>query len=186
MLALATSAAGVVTAEESTRMARHLPVLQNQDPEDLAAEQRSPGNWVVVGALLAFTIWLPLLLVAQYVSAKWVLSLANQGDPDLARVALAQLTPILLSLALANASAGALVGRFGGQARVLHAALAGALMASGVAGFTLLMGVFASLAGALPAVVVLLLTSTACAALGGWLGVKRRPNALAKSPKRAK
>ncbi len=160
-------------------MARHLPVIQTPDPEDLEAEQRSPGNWVLVGALLAFTIWLPLLLIAQYVSAKWVLSLAEQASPGVAQVAIAQLGPILASLGIANASAGALVGRFGGRARAAQAALAGALMAAVVSVFTLIMGVFPSLLAALPALLVLLVVSAACAALGGWFGVKRRPNAAA-------
>lgn len=156
-------------------MVRRLTVLQNPDPEDQEAAERSPRAWVGVGAILGFTCWLPLVIVAQWLSGRLVLWVSN--DPEAGALALlaAHLGPLLISLVLATGFAGALVGRFGGRARALHAGGSGLLMAAAVALFTLWAGSFPSLAVALGGIAVLLAVSTLSAWLGGLIGVRRRP-----------
>ncbi|MEZ4374126.1 MAG: hypothetical protein R3B07_25115 [Polyangiaceae bacterium] len=162
-------------------MARHLPVIQNQDPEDAAAEERSPRGWVVVGAMLGFTLWLPLLMIAQWVSAKWTLAVSSDGAPSYDTLLLIQLGPVFLTLMIATGGAGALVGRFGGRARALHAALSGLAMAVGVGALAVLSGSFPSLLVALLGTLILALVATSSGYVGGRLGVRRRPSIKPKA-----
>ncbi|MCA9632205.1 MAG: hypothetical protein KC766_31345 [Myxococcales bacterium] len=156
-------------------MARHLPVIQNQDPEDAAAEERSPRGWVMVGAMLGFTMWLPLLMIAQWISARWTLAVTADGAPAHDTLLLIQLGPVLTSLMIATGGAGALVGRFGGRAGAGHAALSGLTMALGVGALSVLIGAFPSWLVALLGTAVLAAFATGAAFLGGRYGVRRRP-----------
>lgn len=156
-------------------MARHLPVIQNQDPEDQAAAERSPRGWVVVGAMLGFTLWLPLLMIAQWISAKWTLALTADGAPSVDTLLWVQLGPVFLSLMIATGGAGALVGRFGGRAGAKHAALSGLSMALGVGLLSVLIGTFPSWVVALVGTTAIAVVASGAAYVGGRYGVRRRP-----------
>ncbi len=156
-------------------MVRRLTVLQNPDPEDQEAAERSPRAWVGVGAILGFTTWLPLLIVAQWLSGRLVLWVAGNPEASSSSLLAAHLGPLLVSLAFATGFAGALVGRFGGRARAVHAGGSGLVMAVAVALFTLWAGSFPSLVVALGGISVLLAVSSLSAWLGGLIGVRRRP-----------
>lgn len=165
-------------------MVRRLPVLQTSDTD----EERPPWHWVFIGAGFVFTLWIPLAIVAQWLSRMLASSLVDLGDahavvrfnataPAGQRVllSLVLIGPLVVSFVVACVAGGMLVGRFGGRAGPREATLAG-LLAAGVAWFVALIG------GALSpwsiAVSSLALLGGAGAGLtrlGGWLGRRRRP-----------
>ncbi len=167
-------------------MVRRLPVLQN--PASGADEERPAWQWVPIGAGFVFTLWIPLAIVAQWLSRVLAASLVDLGDAQAvarfnatasggqrALLSLLLLGPLALSFVIACVAGGMLVGRFGGRASAREATLAG-LLAALVAWLAALVG------GALSpwtiAVSSILLLGAAGALLtrlGGWLGRRRRP-----------
>jgi hypothetical protein len=98
---------------ESNKPRRRLPVLNAKD--DDAPEERPGWHWIVLGAAATLLVW---LLLASLVNA------ALRGtSPLVALVANA------LALGASAALAGAMIGRFGTKARMLHATMAGAATA---------------------------------------------------------
>jgi hypothetical protein len=125
-------------------MAKHpvrLPVIQNapSDPENVPP--RSAGQWVMVGAALILTLWMPLLVVALWVAQRavaWSAQRATQAagaralapQLDAWWMALAGAGPLAMSFIVSCVAGGALIGRFGSAARRPHATLAGASAAA--------------------------------------------------------
>jgi len=141
---------------------RRLPVLKAPpgDGED-GATARPPWQWVGFGALAIFVVWLPLAFLAAWIASRLN---ASGGAPVGAVVVLAA------GLALAALAGGYLVGRWGTSGvGVREAALAG--LASAIIASALAFGAPGSLWGALATVVV----AVPFAALGGRLGLRRRP-----------
>lgn len=166
-------------------MVRRLPVLQNSASggDD---QQRPPWHWVLIGAGFVFTLWIPLAIVAEWLSRALARSLVDLADaqavahfnataPTSQRVllSLVLLGPLTLSFVAACVLGGMLVGRFGTSAGAREATLAG-LLAAGVAWLVALVG--GALAPWTVAVSSLALLGGAGAALtrlGGWLGRRR-------------
>lgn len=152
-----------VTVVCTEPMVRRLPVLQTSTSEDDLAAQRPPWQWVLIGAGMCFVSWLPLLVIADW--ARGRLSPPNWAGAVL----------YLLSLFVASALGGALVGRFGGRARTPQAATAGGLLGLGI----WLLALALAPAGARDAIfagLVLLPVTVLGAGIGGWFGVRRRPS----------
>src|SRR6478735_12640142 len=105
-------------------MVRRLPVLQNQDTDDAAAARRPRWQWVLIGAGLVITLFLPLSWLGVWLGA-W-LSRVARGAGGATPIVLGVL-PVALSFLIACGGAGALVGRFGGRAKGREAALSGSL-----------------------------------------------------------
>jgi hypothetical protein len=141
---------------------RRLPVLKvpSGDGED-EATARPPWQWVGFGALAIFVVWLPLAFFAAWIASRIN---ASGGSPVVAVIVLAA------GLALAALAGGFLVGRWGAAGvGVREAALAG--LASAIIASALAFGAPGALWGALSTVVV----AVPSAALGGKLGLRRRP-----------
>ena len=173
-------------------MARHLPIV-NQKPAPAPGtvdapdegDDRPPWHWSGIGAALVFVLWLPLAMVGQWLSQlalSLLLPADQEGDMSAflrsasatlrAEVRVATVLPHALMFALAAVAGGALVGRFGGQAGVREASVAG-LSAATVA--WLLTALSVGLSGTwilwFPAAVI----GFSCAWLGGRLGFRKRP-----------
>jgi hypothetical protein len=141
---------------------RRLPVLKTASADgDDDATARPPWQWVGFGALAIFVVWLPLAFLAAWVASRMN---ASGASPVAAVVVLAA------GLAVAALAGGFLVGRWGATGvGVREAALAG--LASAIIASALAFGAPGSLWGALATVVV----AVPFAALGGKLGLGRRP-----------
>jgi len=143
---------------------RRLPVLKlpSDDGGD-EATARPPWQWVGFGALAIFVVWLPLAFLAAWIASRMD---ASGASPVAAVVVLAA------GLALAALAGGFLVGRWGASGvGVREAALAG--LASAIIASALAFGAPGALWGALATVVV----AVPFAAVGGKLGLRRRPGA---------
>jgi len=142
---------------------RRLPLLKT--PADGGGEddapERPPWQWVGFGALAIFVVWLPLAFLAALAATRLG---GVEGSPVFAVAVLAS------ALAIAALAGGLLVGRWGAPGvGVREASLAGlstALVASALA-----WGTPGAWAGGLTTIAV----AVPCAALGGWLGLRRRP-----------
>ena len=138
---------------------RRLPVLGTQSPEP--DEERRPWQWVAFGTVMIFVAWLPLAYAAAALVARW--------DPGAqgARSA-GPLVAMLLPLVLAALGGGFLVGRFGKPAGVREALLSG--LATGIVAvlLTAASGPFS------PAFLLVVAIATACAGVGGAIGVRGR------------
>ncbi|MBX3125398.1 MAG: hypothetical protein KF718_01705 [Polyangiaceae bacterium] len=158
-------------------MVRRLPVIQNRSSEDDEASARPRSHWIAIAAGLAFTIWLPLVVVATWLGG--VVSATYLGaEPEPARAGTALLLlalPIVVSFALACLAAGALVGRFGVRTTRRDAALAGALTALLASGLAALGDAFDQPTTALAVVALLAAVGAGAAALGARLGRPRAP-----------
>jgi hypothetical protein len=141
---------------------RRLPVLKvPSDDGDDDATARPPWQWVGFGALAIFVVWLPLAFLAAWIASRLN---ASGASPVAAVIVLAA------GLALAALAGGFLVGRWGASGvGVREAALAG--LASAIIASALAFGAPGALWGALATVVV----AVPFAALGGKLGLRRRP-----------
>jgi hypothetical protein len=141
---------------------RRLPVLKvpSADGDD-EATARPPWQWVGFGALAIFVVWLPLAFFAAYFASR----LDAAGASPVGPVAV-----LAAGLAVAALAGGFLVGRWGAAGvGVREAALAG--LAAAIIASALAFGAPGSLWGALATVVV----AVPFAALGGKLGLGRRP-----------
>jgi len=145
---------------------RRLPVLQNPDTDDAAAARRPRWHWVLIGAGFVITLFLPLSVVGVWIGA-WL----SQASPS--RIVLGA-GPVALSFLAASASAGALVGRFGGRAKAREAALSGALGAGLSWLLALLGGSLTPWLVALSSLVLLVAFGAGAAFLGAKLTLARR------------
>lgn len=156
---------------------RSLPLLQEPSGED-PLPSRAPWQWVALGTVAIFVVWLPLAAACQALAARIVSHwLGTFASPEEAALALARVdsdirlraTVVLVGfplvgLVVASFGGGALVGRWGGSAGVREAALSGASAALIAALLTLLSGAlsWAPLLAIPPAALA--------AAVGGALG----------------
>jgi len=141
---------------------RRLPVLKlpSDDGGD-EATARPPWQWVGFGALAIFVVWLPLAFLAAWIASR----MNDAGASQVGAVVV-----LAAGLALAALAGGFLVGRWGASGvGVREAALAG--LASAIIASALSFGAPGSLWGALATVVV----AVPFAAVGGKLGLRRRP-----------
>lgn len=165
---------------------RRLPVLQNNPDAD--GPQRPPWQWVAIGAVLAISIWIPLLTVSLWLRSRLLAGVLPAGATELAArvesagpgeklaLGLSALVPVVVPWILGCGAAGALVGRFGGIARRRHAAYAGLLAATLAIVVAILGGALRSVAALLSSGVVLAASAAAAAWLGGKFGERRRPS----------
>ena len=163
---------------------RRLPVLQEKEPEpsppDDDDEKRPPWHWVGFGTVAIFAAWLPLSYVAGWFVRRGVGPYvggattpeemaakieALDGDQRV-RLALIQMLPHVLALALGAFAGGFLVGRFGPGVR--EATMAGAMTA------IIAMTLAGAQTGFSPASLVALLIGVAFAWLGGRSGVRSK------------
>ena len=168
---------------------KRLPVLQPKASEDAAAEQRPRWQWIAIGALLGFTLWMPLLMVALAVRARAIGAFVDTTSPEafaatssalsggqLAMLYAGSTVPVLLSLAIACGVAAGVVGRFGGRTAPSDA------LWSGVAVALVAWLLAAGLGPPLPptiaagALVLLLGAGAGSAKAGGAWGARRRPS----------
>ncbi len=153
-------------------MVRRLTVLQNQDTDDAAAARRPRWQWILIGAGLVLTLFLPLSLLGVWLgSALSQTALRQQSGAT--RIVLGAL-PVAVSFFGACAGAGALVGRFGGKAKAREAALSGALGAFGAWALAALGGSLSPVVVALSALVVMMAFGAGAAFAGARLALPRR------------
>ena len=144
---------------------RRLPVLKTPAEGDDEAPARPPWQWVGFGVLAIFVVWLPLAILAGLVAVRLG---GFASAPALAVVELAS------ALAIAATAGGFLVGRWGAAGvGVREAALAGLAAAIVAAGLSL------GSPGALSGAIVTIAVAVPFAALGGWLGLRRRASGSA-------
>ena len=149
-------------------MVRRLPVLQNPDTDDAAAARRPRWHWVLIGAGLVITLFLPLSWLGVWLGA-WLGRSGSGGTQVVLGVA-----PVALSFLVACGGAGALVGRFGGRAKAREGALAGALGAFLGWGLAALGGSLSPWIIAVSSLAVLLTFGAGAAFLGARWGLTRR------------
>ena len=153
-------------------MVRRLPVLQNQDTDDAAAARRPRWHWVLIGAGLVITLFLPLSLLGVWLGG--VLSRAAPGAEDHGFRIVLGVLPVALSFLIACGAAGALVGRFGGKAKAREAAVSGALGAFAGWGLAALGGSLTPWLVALASLAVLVILGAGAAFVGARLTLARR------------
>jgi hypothetical protein len=155
-------------------MVRRLTVLQNQDTDDAAAARRPRWQWVLIGAGLLITLFLPLSWVGVWLGA-WLSRAASNGDgASGATPIVLGVLPVALSFLIASAGAGALVGRFGGRAKAREAALSGSLGALLGWGLAALGGSLSPWLVALVSLAVLVICGAGAAFVGASLTLSRR------------
>ncbi|MEI9953946.1 MAG: hypothetical protein WDO74_34470 [Pseudomonadota bacterium] len=156
-------------------MVRRLPVLQNQDTDDAAAARRPRWQWVLIGAGLVITLFLPLSWLGVWLGA-WLSGAASGGASGAsgATPIVLGVLPVALSFLIACAGAGALVGRFGGKAKAREAALSGSLGALIGWGLAALGGSLSPWLVALVSLAVLVTFGAAAAFVGARLTLSRR------------
>ena len=148
---------------------RRLPLLKT--PADGGGEddapERPPWQWVGFGALAILVVWLPLAFLAALAATHLG---GVEKSPVFARGVL------VASLVVAAVAGGFLVGRWGmGGVGVREAALAG--LSASVVASVLAWGAPGAAEGAVAittGTIVVLAVAVPCAALGGWLGRRRR------------
>jgi tRNA-(ms[2]io[6]A)-hydroxylase len=131
---------------------RRLPVIQQTDTDDAAAASRPRWQWCLIGAGLASTMWMPLAVLT-----------APLG-----------MLPLIVCFGISAAAAGALVGRFGGQAGKREAGISGVIAAFGVTCLAGLGGAGLSPSGLVTVALVLAVVGAVAGFAGGHFGVKRR------------
>jgi hypothetical protein len=159
-----------------------LPVLPTDEE---SGPPRPAWQWVALGTFAVLVVWLPLAAIFQTLAARLVAhQIGALASPEEATAAIARLAPagrVRVALALGGLQAaalaiaallgGMLIGRWGGQAGVRHAALAGSC-ATGIA-----LAVAVVRTGPSWAALVALVIGTLAAALGGHVARSRRPSA---------
>jgi len=156
-------------------MVRRLPVLQNQDSDDAAAARRPRWQWVLIGAGLVVTLFLPLSWLGVWLGA-WLSRLASDGASAAngATPIVLGILPVALSFLIACGGAGALVGRFGGRAKAREAALSGSLGALIGWGLAALGGSLSPWLVAVVSLAVLVSLGAGAAFVGARLTLARR------------
>ena len=153
-------------------MVRRLPVLQNQDTDDAAAARRPRWQWVLIGAGLVITLFLPLSWLGVWLGA-WLSRVASRGASGATPIVLG-VVPVALSFLIACGGAGALVGRFGGRAKAREAALSGSLGAFIGWGLAALGGSLSPWLVAVASLAVLVTFGAGAAFVGARLTLSRR------------
>ncbi len=174
-------------------MVRRLPVIQTEEAEDEAAARRPKWQWVAIGSLIAFVLWMPLLMLASLVRASLVVRIVGGTDAvavsafaesasplSHALLSAATVLPVLLSLATACALGGSLVGRFGGASRAREGAKAGLLVSGAAWSMAAGAGVLPGWVAALASLAILAATGALFGFWGGRWGEKRRPSLLGR------
>lgn len=156
---------------------RRLPVLTSRnDPESFDYPR---WLWLLVGAGVTFSLWVPLGIAALFSARRLAnllsLALGSPGDRVISLVAV--LAPLLLSFFLSSFGGGALVGRFAARSGILQGAWAGALGAFVAWGLAAVRGGLHPWPVAFSSLVVLLLVGGGSAALGARIGLRRRARA---------
>jgi len=156
-------------------MVRRLTVLQNQDTDDAAAARRPRWQWVLIGAGLVITLFLPLSWLGVWLGS-WLSRAASAGAEGArgATPIVLGVLPVALSFLIACAGAGALVGRFGGKAKAPEAALSGSLGALIGWGLAALGGSLSPWLVAVVSLAVLLIFGAGAAFVGARLALSRR------------
>lgn len=166
---------------------RRLPVIQSKppepsepSPEDSDDEKRPPWHWVGFGTVAIFAAWLPLSYLAGWLARRGAapyvggattaeevaLKLeALSGDQRL-RLALIEMLPHVMALAIGAFAGGFLVGRFGPGKR--EAAMSGAMTA------IIAMVLAGAQTGFSPSSLVAVALGVAFAWLGGRSGVRSK------------
>jgi hypothetical protein len=149
---------------------RRLPVLNVPTGEEAEAAERPPSQWVLIGALLEVSLFLPSSLLALWLGERLARSVGGSG----ASAALAAL-PVLLALGGSAWSAGAISARFGIRTRPLHQVAGGALGSIFIVGLSLLGRVPWSFGLVAAAASLVIGVGAFCAWLGARYGLRRRP-----------
>lgn len=113
---------------------RKLPVIQEPTGEDAEAAARPAWHWVLIGAALLITIWMPFVVVALAIARK----IASGGAPGAIVAGLLAAA----TFSLASLAAGYLVARFGQRTQPRHAVFAGLLAATAIWLLVVLAGAF--------------------------------------------
>ena len=153
------------------KMVRRLTVLQNDDTDDALAARRPRWHWVLIGAGMVITLFLPLSQVGVWLGHR--LSGAAASAHGALRIGLGAL-PVVLSFLVACGGAGALVGRFGGRAKTREAALSGALGAFIGWGLAALGGALTPWIVSVTTFFTLVIFGAGAATFGARLGLARR------------
>lgn len=161
---------------------RRLPVLQEAASQD---DSRPAWHWMLIGTLFALSIWVPWAMLSTWASTRVVHRLVGDVPPEGIADQLATASAMtkfgvwlavtagpILTFALACASAGVLVGRFGSRAGAKQAAQGAAL--AGAVG-ALLTIVQVGWVVSLGSLVVLVPAGAGAGWLGGRLGERLRP-----------
>lgn len=134
-------------------MVRRLPVLQTPEGPDAEAEARPAWQWLLIAALWLVVMFLPLSILALWLSHALPL--------------------VLVAFAISAWTAGAVVGRFGARAKRSTASLGGALGAVILVVITAL-GRVGPLVALLGAAVLMSALGALCAEFGARFGRRRR------------
>jgi predicted membrane-bound spermidine synthase len=145
-------------------------VLNAPSGDDAEAAERPPSQWVLIGALLEVSLFLPSSLLALWLGQR----LARSVDGSGAAAALVAL-PVLLALAGSAWSAAALSARFGIRTRPLHQVSGSVLGSVFILGLSLLGRVPWSFELAAAAGSVVIGVGALAAWLGARYGLRRRP-----------
>lgn len=153
---------------------RRLPVIQEPTGEDAEAAARPAWHWVLIGAGMLVSMFMPLALAA--------LALGRTG------VVVHWLGPVMaagvaagIALALAAALAGYLMARFGPRTQRRHAAFAGLAGAAALWALVLLSGGFQTAFLAVSTFFVLSVVGTTFCVLGAWLRWRKKTSQKSKS-----
>jgi hypothetical protein len=145
-------------------------VLNVPSGDDAEAAERPSSQWVLIGALLQVSLFLPSSLLALWLGER----LARGVDGSGAAAALVAL-PVLLALAGSAWSAAAISARFGIRTRPLHQVTGGALGSVLIVGLSLFGRVAWSFGLAAAAGSLVIGVGAFCAWLGARYGLRRRP-----------
>jgi hypothetical protein len=149
---------------------RRLPVLKTPQADAPDEEPRPPWQWVGFGAVAIFVAWLPLSLLVGALAARLAAGAEGGTQDDVVRAALTIRVAYFVELALGAIGGGFVVGRWGaagvGVREAALAGLAAGLIAVGVS--------CASFGVSVGSLVVIVAIAVPAAAIGGWLGLRRR------------
>jgi hypothetical protein len=146
---------------------RRLPVIQQPTGEDAEAAARPAWHWVLIGSGMLVTAFMPLALAA--------LALARTGPVvrSLGAVGAAGIA-VGVTFALAAATAGYLLARFGPRTQPRHAAFAGLAGAFELWVLVLLSGGFQPASQGVATLFMLCAVGAAFCTLGAWLARRSR------------
>jgi hypothetical protein len=152
---------------------RRLPVIQEPTGEDAEAAARPAWHWVLIGAGMLVSMFMPLALAALALGRTGVV-VRGLGAVMAAGVAAG------VALALAAALSGYLLARFGPRTQARHAALAGFSGAAGLWALVLLSGGFQAAFLAVSTLFMLSAVGATFCALGAWLRWRQKSSQKSK------
>jgi hypothetical protein len=153
---------------------RRLPVIQEPTGEDAEAAARPAWHWVLIGAGMLVSMFMPLALAALALGRIGVV-VRGLGAVMAAGVAAS------VALGLAAALAGYLMARFGPRTEGRHSAFAGLAGATALWALVLLSGGFQTAFLAVSTLFVLCAVGATFCALGAWLRWRQKTSQQAKS-----